>query len=48
MEKLEGIEGYLETKAATFKMYKWVKDGQTFRVTFSDSLNGKSEIVSIR
>ena len=48
VEKLEGIEGHLETKASTFKMYKWVKDGQTFRATFSDSLNGKSEIVSIR
>lgn len=48
VEKLEGIEGHLTTKAPTFKMYAWVKDGQTFRATFSDSIKGKSSIVSIR
>lgn len=48
VEKFEGIEGYLETKAPTFKMYMWVKDGQTFRATFSDSLNGKCSMVSLR
>lgn len=48
VEKFEGIEGHLETKASTFKMYIWVKDGQTFRATFSDSLKGKCSIVSLR
>lgn len=48
VEKFEGIEGHLETKAPTFKMYKWVKDDKTFRATFSDNLKGKCSIVSIR
>lgn len=48
VEKFEGIEGHLETKAPTFKMYKWVKDNTTFRATFSDSIKGKCSIVSIR
>lgn len=49
VEKLEGIEGNLESYSPTSKMYSWVnKDGQTFRATFSDSLKGKCSIVSIR
>ncbi len=48
VEKLEGIEGHLESKSSTSKMYVWVKDGKTFRATFSDSLKGKCSIVSIR
>lgn len=48
VEKFEGIEGYLATKAPTFKRYIWVKDNQTFGATFSDSLDGKCSIVSLR
>lgn len=49
VEKFEGVEGYLATKAPTFKRFIWVsKDGQTFGATFSDSLNGKCSIVSLR
>lgn len=48
VEKFEGIDGYLATKAPTFKRYIWVKDNQTFGATFSDSLNGKCSIVSLR
>lgn len=48
VEKFEGIEGHLESKSATSKMYKWVKDDLTFRATFSDSANGKCTIVSVR
>lgn len=48
VEKFEGIEGYLENKSSTSKMYMWVKDGQTFRATFSDSLDGRCSIVSLR
>ncbi len=48
VEKFEGVEGHLESKSSTSKMYIWVKDGQTFRATFSDSLKGKCSIVSIR
>lgn len=44
-----GIEGHLETKAPTFKMYAWVNgEGVTFRATFSDSVDGKTSIISIR
>lgn len=47
VEKLEGIEGNLESYSSTSKMYSWVnKDGITFRATFSK--NGKCSIVSIR
>ena len=49
VEKLEGVEGNLESYSSTSKMYSWVnKDGQTFRATFSESLKGKASIVSIR
>lgn len=48
VEKLEGIEGYLATKAPTFKRYIWVKDNQTFSATFSDNIDGKCSIASIR
>lgn len=48
VEKLEGVEGHLESKSSTSKMYKWVKDGQTFRATFSDSAKGKATIVTLR
>lgn len=49
VEKLEGVEGNLESYSPTSKMYSWVnKDGQTFRATFSDSLKGKASIVTIR
>ena len=48
VEKLEGVEGYLATKAPTFKRYIWVKDNQTFSASFSDNLDGKCSIVSIR
>ncbi len=48
VEKFGGIEGHLESKSSTSKMYMWVKDGQTFRATFSDSLKGKCSIVSLR
>ncbi len=49
VEKLEGIEGHLATKAPTFKRYIWVsKDSQTFGASFSDSLDGKCSIASIR
>lgn len=49
VEKLEGIEGNLESLTSTSKMYSWVnKDGNTFRATFSKSNNWKSSIVSIR
>lgn len=48
VEKLGGIEGHLESKLTSgSKMYKWVKDGQTFRVTF-DGKTGKSSISSLR
>ena len=48
VEKLEGVEGHLENKSSTSKMYVWAKDGQTFRATFSDSAKGKATIVSMR
>ncbi|MDE6285362.1 MAG: hypothetical protein K2M17_06405, partial [Bacilli bacterium] len=48
VEKFEGVEGYLATKSPTSKRYIWVKDGQTFAATFSDSLKGKCSIVSLR
>lgn len=49
VEKLEGVEGNLESYSSTSKMYSWVnEDGQTFRATFSESLKGKASIVSIR
>ena len=47
VEKLEGIEGYLESNSSSSKMYKWVKDGQTFRATFNNK-TGKCSIASIR
>ncbi len=49
VEKLEGIEGNLESYSKTSKMYSWInKDGQTLRATFSESANWKCSIVSIR
>lgn len=49
VEKLEGIEGHLATKAPTFKRYIWVnKDKQTFGASFSDTLGGKCSITTIQ
>ncbi|MDE6141911.1 MAG: hypothetical protein K2G03_04850, partial [Bacilli bacterium] len=48
VEKLEGIEGNLESYTPTSKMYSWVDaDGNTFRATFSKSNKWKASIVSI-
>lgn len=48
VEKLEGVEGNLESYSATSKMYSWVdKDGNTFRATFSKSNKWKASIVSV-
>lgn len=49
VEQFDGVEGHLETKAPTFEMYAWVNgDGVVFRATFSDSIDGKTSIISIR
>lgn len=49
VEQFDGVEGHLETKAPTFEMYAWVNgDGMVFRATFSDSIDGKTSIISIR
>lgn len=49
VEQFGGVEGHLATKAATFKRYIWVNaDEITFGATFSDSVNGKTSIISIR
>ena len=49
VKQFDGVEGYLAVKSPTSKMYMWVNsDGLTFRATFSDSLNGKTSIISIR
>lgn len=48
VEKLEGIEGNLESYSPTSKMYSWVdKDGNTFRATFSKTNKWKASIVSV-
>ena len=48
VEKLDGVEGNLESYSATSKMYSWVdKDGNTFRATFSKSNKWKTSIVSV-
>ena len=49
VEQFGGVEGHLATKAATFKRYIWVNDdGLTFGATFSDDIDGKTSIISIR
>lgn len=49
VEKLDGIEGNLESYTSTSKMYSWVNgDGDTLRATFSKSNNWKCSIVSMR
>ena len=49
VEKFGGVEGHLATKAPTFERYIWVNnDGITFGATFSDSIDGKTSIISIR
>ena len=49
VEQFGGVEGYLATKAATFKRYIWVNDdGLTFGATFSDDIDGKTSIISTR
>lgn len=49
VEKFGGVEGHLATNSPTFKRYIWVnQDGITFGATFSDSLDGKTSIISIR
>ncbi len=49
VEQFGGVAGHLEVKSPTSKMYIWVNDdGLVFRATFSDSINGKTSIISIR
>lgn len=49
VEKFGGVEGHLATKSPTSRRYIWVNgDGLTFGATFSDSINGKTSIISIR
>lgn len=49
VEQFGGVEGHLATHSPTSKRYIWVNnDGITFGATFSDSINGKTSIISIR
>ena len=49
VEQFDGVEGHLEVKSSTSKMYIWVNaDGIAYRATFSDSVNGRTSIISIR
>ena len=48
-EKVGGVEGILAGKTSTSKRYIWVnKNEQTFSATFSDTLEGKASIISLR
>lgn len=48
-EKVGGVEGILAGKTATSKRYIWVnKNEQTFSATFSDTMDGKASIISLR
>lgn len=48
-EKVGGVEGILAGKTSTSKRYIWVnKNEQTFSATFSDTMNGKASIISLR
>ncbi len=48
-EKVGGIEGILAGKTSTSKRYIWVnKNEQTFSATFSDTMDGKASIISLR
>ena len=47
--KLGGVEGTLAGLTSTSKRYIWVdKQDRTFGATFSDTLNGKCSIISLR
>lgn len=47
--KLGGVEGTLAGLTSTSKRYIWVdKHDRTFSATFSDTLNGKCSIISLR
>lgn len=49
VEQFGGVNGYLEVNAPTSKMYLWVsEDGTAYRATFSDSVDGRTSIISIR
>lgn len=48
-EKVGGVEGILAGKTSTSKRYIWVnKNEQTFSATFSNTLDGKASIISLR
>ncbi len=48
-EKVGGVEGTLAGKTSTSKRYIWVnKNEQTFSATFSDTMDGKASIISLR
>ncbi len=49
VKQFGGVEGHLATHSPTSKRYIWVNgDGITFGATFSDSIDGKTSIISIR
>lgn len=49
VEQFGGVEGHLATHSPTSKRYIWVNaDEITFGATFSDSIDGKTSIISIR
>lgn len=48
-EKVGGVKGILAGKTSTSKRYIWVnKHEQTFSATFSDTMDGKASIISLR
>ncbi len=49
VQKVGGVEGTLAGKTSTSKRYIWVnKHEQTFSATFSNTLDGKASIISLR
>lgn len=47
--KVGGIEGTLSSRTSSSVGYTWVdKHGQTFSATFSDNLDGKCSIISLK
>ena len=49
VQKLNGVEGILDSKTSTSDGYMWVdKHNKVFRATFSDTINKKCSIMSLR
>lgn len=49
VEQFGGVEGHLATKSPTSRRYIWVnREGVTFGATFSESIDWKTSIISIR